>query len=271
MQQNAQLRAAAASMSDYVDRIAAQVSAVLAPHAPQHAAYGWYVHYMEERIEEMRKQVERANQVVDGAESMLHLGDELGKEEDLPTGGVREANAAKAAAAEMAGLPAVAQGTRRYSIYGGGAPDAAPPHPSQERPLRRSVSFGTQGPSRLCARFAQLGVAAAAANDAFAPVDACAFDASSWHPAVERGHGRHGTDKQPPTQSGRQPCGLWARHALRSRRCGARRGRSCRRVGRPPAALCDAQEPAPARPSAAEVDEPHTADQPDQVASAWCG
>ena len=145
MQQNAQLRAAAASMSDYVDRIAAQVSAVLAPHAPQHAAYGWYVHYMEERIEEMRKQVERANQVVDGAESMLHLGDELGKEEDLPTGGVREANAAKAAAAEMAGLPAVAQGTRRYSIYGGGAPDAAPPHPSQERPLRRSVSFGTQG------------------------------------------------------------------------------------------------------------------------------
>ena len=71
-QQNAALRASAVAMAENADRVAAQVQAVLGPHTRQQAAVGWYVHFLEMRVEDMRRQVHEANAAADSIERVLN-------------------------------------------------------------------------------------------------------------------------------------------------------------------------------------------------------
>ena len=66
MQQNAALRTSAASMNAYAERCAAQVAAALGPHVHRHVAVSWYVHFLEQRMDEMRRQLAQAAETANG-------------------------------------------------------------------------------------------------------------------------------------------------------------------------------------------------------------
>lgn len=167
MRQNAALRASAVSMADYADRVAAQVGSVLGS-SHHEAAAGWYMHFLEQRIEDMRNQVKAANAAADGIERVLStsagvdLTDYLSSP-PLQTDSVMVPPVAspalldeplvnQAAAARAAAAASVAKAAAEQAVawpFGLPpprlAPWAAPGTPAAQRAL--SVRFATEQPA----------------------------------------------------------------------------------------------------------------------------